>query len=59
MDHYSLELLARLHKKELVEERLREQAIQRQNPGRRRSNRFRQNLLTILSLILSIYWLFA
>lgn len=59
MDHYSLELLARLHQTELVEEGKREQAIQGQNPRRRRSNRFRQNLLIVLSLILSIYWLFA
>ena len=28
MDHYSLEMLGRLHQKELVEEGLREQVVQ-------------------------------
>lgn len=57
MDHYSLDTLGKLHIKELMQEGLHEQAVQRQNPAMRFSNRFKRNLLIILSLTAFLYWL--
>lgn len=59
MDHYSLETLAKLHQRELIQEGLRGQANRRQNPGSRVSNWFRQILFLILSLTGFLYWLFV
>jgi hypothetical protein len=59
MDHYSLETLAKLHHAELVQQGLHEQAVRHPNTRVRLSNRFKRSLLTILSLIMFMYWLLA
>ncbi len=57
MDHYSLETLAKLHQKELIQAGLREQAVQRQKPRARLIGRFKGSALLLLSLIMLGYWL--
>lgn len=58
MDHYSLEMMAKLHYRELMDEGLREQAVQRQSSRKHLSDRIKQSLWLISSLILVLfYWL--
>lgn len=57
MDHYSLETLAKLHHKELLQEGLHAQSVRQQMPTARFSNRFNRGLLLILSVIVFLYWI--
>lgn len=58
MDHYSLELLAKLHHKGLVREGVRAQSVSRRlGLGRYRSRRLKQPLLVATAIAL-VYFRF-
>lgn len=59
MDHYSLELLAKLHHKGLVSEGVRAQwASRRLGSGKYRSRRLKQMLFVAAAVVLTYFWLF-
>jgi len=59
MDHYSLELLAKLHHKGLVSEGVRAQWVSRRlGSGKYRSRRLKQVLFVAAAVVLTYFWLF-
>lgn len=59
MDHYSLELLAKLHHKGLVSEGVRSQWVRRRlGSGKYRSRRLKQMLFVAAAIILTYFRLF-
>jgi hypothetical protein len=60
MDHYSIEVLGKLHQKELVREALHEQAMRRLRPQRHPPRRVKRVLFVLATAIMSAYfWLFV
>jgi len=53
-DHYSLEILAKLHQQELVQEELHEQALRRLRPEARLPKRWKRELLVAVAVIVSV-----
>ncbi len=53
-DHYSLEILAKLHQQDLVREELHEQALRRLLPEARLSKRWKRELLVAIAVIVSL-----
>jgi hypothetical protein len=59
MDHYSLELLAKLHHKGLVREGVRAQSVSRRlGFGKYRSRRLKQMLFVAAAVVLTYFRLF-
>jgi hypothetical protein len=58
MDHYSLELLAKLHHKQLVLEGLHGQSVSRLGPGKHRSSRWKVILFVAATIVLTYFGLF-
>ncbi len=59
MDHYSLELLGKLHHKELVREGMRAQSLSRHlGSGNYRSKRLKRILFGATAIVLMCFWLF-
>jgi len=59
MDHYSLEMLGKLHHQELVREGVQGQAVSRLRPAISLAKRLKRGGFVIAAVVLSYFWLFV